>query len=78
MACGVATLGSTSGAIPEVIGHDEAIFPQGNADALAGRIRHVMNGTSMAQSQLERTRTLYTHDAVAAAWAGFIHQKLAA
>jgi glycosyltransferase involved in cell wall biosynthesis len=78
MACGVATLGSTSGAIPEVIGHAEAIFPHGDAQALVGCIRRVMNGASLAHGQLERTRSHYTHDAVAAAWAGFIHQKLAA
>lgn len=78
MACGVTTLGSTSGAIPEVIGHDEAIFPQGDAKALADRIRRVMNDATLAQSQHERTRTLYTHDAVATQWAGFIRQQLAA
>jgi len=78
MACGVTTLGSNSGAIPEVIGHDAAIFPHGDAQALAECILRAMSGTSMAQSQLERTRTHYTHDVVAAAWAGFIHQKLAA
>ncbi len=78
MACGVTTLGSTSGAIPEVIGHEAAIFPHGDAKALAERIRGVMNNSTIAQSQLERTRTHYTHDAVASAWAGFIHQKLAA
>lgn len=78
MACGVATLGSSSGAIPEVIGDAEAIFPHGDAVALAERIQSVMNGASPARSQIERTRMLYTHDAVAAAWAGFICQKLAA
>jgi glycosyltransferase involved in cell wall biosynthesis len=78
MACGVTTLGSSSGAIPEVIGHDEAIFPHGDAKALAECIRRVMNDTNLAKSQLERTRQLYTHDAVAASWAGFIQQHLAA
>lgn len=78
MACGVATLGSSSGAIPEVIGHDEAIFPHGEAKALAECIRRVMNDTNLAKSQLERARQLYTHDAVAASWAGFIQQRLAA
>lgn len=78
MACGVTTLGSSSGAIPEVIGHDDAIFPHGDAKALTDRIRHVMNDSTLAQSQLERTRRLYTHDAVAASWAGFIKQQLAA
>jgi glycosyltransferase involved in cell wall biosynthesis len=78
MACGVTTLGSSSGAIPEVIGHDEAIFPHGDAKALAERIRRVMNNPTLGHSQLERTRKLYTHDAVAAQWASFIQQKLAA
>ncbi|HRH94645.1 MAG TPA: glycosyltransferase [Prosthecobacter sp.] len=78
MACGVTTLGSSSGAIPEVIGHDEAIFPHGNAAALTACIRRVMHDSTLAQSQLERTRKLYTHDAVAAQWASFIQQKLAA
>lgn len=78
MACGVATIGSSSGAIPEVIGHDEAIFPHGDATALAGRIRAMMNDSTIAQSQLDRTRRLYTHDAVAAQWAAFIQHQLAA
>jgi glycosyltransferase involved in cell wall biosynthesis len=78
MACGVATIGSSSGAIPEVIGHEKAVFPHGDANALAGRIRAVMNDSTIAQSQLDRTRRLYTHDAVAAQWAAFIQHQLAA
>lgn len=78
MACGVATLGSDSGAIPEVIGREEAVFPHGNARALAERIRSVKNGSTIAQSQLERTRRLYTNEAVAAQWAAFIQHQLAA
>lgn len=80
MACGVATLGSSSGAIPEVIGHAEAVFPFGDAKALAGSIRQVMDDSdaTLAGSQLQRTRTLYTHEAVAAQWAGFVQGRLAA
>lgn len=78
MACGVATLGSSSGAIPEVIGHDDAIFPHGDASALAGCIRRVMHNSKLAESQLGRARMFYTHDAVAALWAGFIRSKHAA
>jgi glycosyltransferase involved in cell wall biosynthesis len=78
MACGVATLGSSSGAIPEVIGHEAAVFPHGDAKALAGRIRDVMHDSTLAQSQFDRTRRLYTHDAVAAQWAAFIQHQLAA
>jgi len=78
MACGVATLGSSSGAIPEVIGLEEAVFPQGDATALAARIRSVMNNSTIAPSQLDRTRRLYTNEAVAAQWAAFIQHQLAA
>ncbi|MDI1311029.1 glycosyltransferase [Prosthecobacter sp.] len=78
MACGVATLGSSSGAIPEVIGHEKAVFPHGDATALASCIRDVMNNSTIVQSQLDRTRRLYTHDAVAKQWAAFIHHHLAA
>lgn len=78
MACGVATLGSSSGAIPEVIGHADAVFPFGDAKALAARIRQVMSGSPLAQSQLLRARSQYTHEAVAAQWAGFIQERLAA
>lgn len=78
MACGVTTLGSSSGAIPEVIGHDDAIFPHGDANALADRIHRVMHDSTLADSQHERTRMFYAHDAVAALWAGFIQQKLTA
>jgi glycosyltransferase involved in cell wall biosynthesis len=78
MACGVITLGSSSGAIPGVIGNDNAIFPHGDAKTLADRIRGVMSNSTFAKVQLERTRQLYTHDAVAASWASFIKQRLAA
>lgn len=80
MACGVATLGSNSGAIREVIGHDEAIFPHSNAPALASRIRRMMDGdgTTIARSQHQRARVFHTHEAVAALWAGFIQHKLVA
>lgn len=78
MACGVVTLGSASGAIPEVIGHEEAIFSAGDAHALAERVRSVRHNTGLAARQRERTCQLFTHDAVAAQWAGFIQQRLAA
>ncbi len=76
MACGVATLGSSSGAIPEVVGEADAVFPWGNAEDLAGRVRQVMEGGTLAARQLERTRRVYTHDAVAEQWARFIQEKL--
>lgn len=82
MACGVATLGSDSGAIPEVIGMREAIFRHSDADALhqvLGRfVRDTMARLDLAKRQLERTRLLYSHEAVAQRWAEFIKQRLVA
>ena len=42
MASGVPVIGSTCGAIPEVIGDAGLIFPEGDADALAGAIRRTL------------------------------------
>lgn len=78
MACGVATLGSSSGAIPEVLGDASAVFPWGDAKALEARIRAVMGGAGLAARQLERTRAVYTHEAVAAQWARFLQGRLVA
>lgn len=82
MACCVPTLGSDSGAIPEVIGMSQAVFPQGDARALESLLAHFRQDAAaraeLANKQLERTRQLYTHEAVAARWAGFIHEKRAA
>jgi glycosyltransferase involved in cell wall biosynthesis len=76
MACGVSTLGSDSGAIPEVIGMKEAIFRHSDADALGSVLgsfcQNVSARQELAQRQLERTRQQYSHEAVAQRWAGFI------
>ncbi len=77
MACGVATLGSRSGAIPEVLADDAALFPSGDATTLAQHLREVKQGSDLATRQLQRVRDLITHDAVAARWAGFVHQRMA-
>lgn len=78
MACGVATLGARSGAIPEVLGDDAAIFPSGDASKLAQRLRELKKGSDLATRQLQRVRDLFTHDAVASQWAGFIRSRLLA
>ena len=41
MACGVPVIGSSSGAIPETIGDNGIIFPEGNVKVLAQRITEV-------------------------------------
>jgi glycosyltransferase involved in cell wall biosynthesis len=43
-ACGVPTLGSDSGAIPEVVGKGGIIVPEGDADALAAGLRKLAKG----------------------------------
>ena len=42
MASGVPVIGSTCGAIPEVIGEAGLIFPEGDAAALAGALRRML------------------------------------
>ena len=42
MACGVPVIGSTCGAIPEVIGDAGLIFAEGDSDALAGALRKML------------------------------------
>lgn len=77
MACGVATVGSSSGAIPEVIAHPEAVFPWGEMKPLASILRGLQGDAAaaarLAGSQRAHTRLHYTHEAVAARWAAFIH-----
>lgn len=43
MASGVPVIGSTCGAIPEVIGDAGLVFPEGNADALASALRRTLS-----------------------------------
>ena len=43
MASGVPVIGSTCGAIPEVIGDAGLVFPEGDADALAGALRQMLS-----------------------------------
>lgn len=78
MACGVATLGARSGAIPEVLDDESALFPSGDAAGLTKRIREIKQGSSLSTRQLQRVREVFTHDAVAARWTGFIVSKLCA
>lgn len=82
MACGVPTLGSDSGAIPEVIGMPEVIFHHGDVESLSTVLNRFRNDpvalAELAARQLERTSRLYTHEAVSARWSQFILSKLAA
>lgn len=47
MASGVPVIGSTCGAIPEVIGDAGLVFPEGDADALAGALRRMLTDENL-------------------------------
>jgi glycosyltransferase involved in cell wall biosynthesis len=50
MACGVPVIGSTCGAIPEVIGDAGLVFAEGDADALAGALQRIFSDGSLRES----------------------------
>ncbi len=49
MASGVPVIGSTCGAIPEVIGDAGLVFPEGNAEALAGAVKQLLSDTDLRE-----------------------------
>jgi len=69
MASGVPVIGTTCGAIPEVIGDAGLIVPENNADALANALRRMLSDAALRQrsAQLGRTRVeeYYAWDIVA-------------
>ncbi|MCS6836865.1 MAG: glycosyltransferase family 4 protein [Anaerolineae bacterium] len=75
MASGLPVIGSTSGAIPDVIGEAGLIVPEGDAPALAAALRHLMDDpTARARlGQQGRARVLahFTHDEIAEATVTF-------
>ena len=56
MACNVPTMGSDSGAIPEVVNLPEMTFPAGNTDALAAKILALLNDPSSREGAAGRQR----------------------
>jgi glycosyltransferase involved in cell wall biosynthesis len=60
MASGVPVIGSTCGAIPEVIGDAGLVFPEGDSDALAGAVKQLLSDKGLrerlAQAGLERVK----------------------
>jgi glycosyltransferase involved in cell wall biosynthesis len=49
MASGVPVIGSTCGAIPEVIGDAGLVFTEGDADALAGELRRMLSAEDLRE-----------------------------
>jgi glycosyltransferase involved in cell wall biosynthesis len=56
MACGVPVVGSSSGAIPDVIGEDGLIVPEGDVDALAAALRRLRDAPDLRQELRQRGR----------------------
>ncbi len=81
MACGVVTMGSDSGAIPEVLGDNEAIFQWGNVAQLTSLLQQAKENpermAALRQRQGQRVRDHFTHEAIAEDWAQFIKSRLA-
>ncbi|NDJ60841.1 MAG: glycosyltransferase family 4 protein [Chloroflexi bacterium] len=71
MASGVAVVGSSSGAIPDVIGDAGLVVPEGQVDTLAAALRRLQTDTDLrarlAAAGRERALTHFTHEQVAAA-----------
>jgi glycosyltransferase involved in cell wall biosynthesis len=74
LACGVAVVGSDSGAIPEVIGPAGGVFPEGDAAALAHTLADLLaqpaRRAELRALGLARVQAHYTVERVAAAVAG--------
>lgn len=56
MACGVPVIGSTCGAIPEVIGDAGLIFPEGDSRALAAALTQVLTDAALRERLAEAGR----------------------
>jgi glycosyltransferase involved in cell wall biosynthesis len=81
MACGVPALGADSGAIPEVLGSPEFIFPHSRPESIAERIawlaRDATLRSKVGAAQRRRVLDHYTNEAIARRYAEFIIPRLA-
>ena len=71
MAAGVPVVGSSSGAIPEVIGEAGLVFPEGDARALRAQLATLFDDPALRKRLVERGRArverLYTNERIAQA-----------
>lgn len=69
MACGTAVVGSTSGAIPEVIADAGIIFSENNAESLATELKRLIHNRNLlailGEKGRKRVETHYTWESVA-------------
>jgi len=56
MACGVPVVGSSSGAIPDVIGDAGLVFPESDRDHLAQHLRRLLDDPALRRDLAERGR----------------------
>ena len=82
MAAGVPVVGSSSGAIPEVIGEAGLVFPEGDAAALRAQLATLFDDPALRKRLIERGRArverLYTNERIARAQRDIYQQVLAA
>ena len=80
MACGVPTLGSDSGAIPEVIGAPDAVFPHSDVNALVQLLLKAIEDrhwrVALGKKQRQRVEINYSHEAVARSYTDFFLEML--
>lgn len=69
MAMGIPVVGSTCGEIPNVVGHPDLVFPEGDASALAQVLERLICEPEWrqqaAQHSLDRVHQYYTHERIA-------------
>ncbi|NEU76746.1 glycosyltransferase family 4 protein [Hassallia byssoidea VB512170] len=69
MAMGIPVVGSTCGEIPNVVGHPDLVFPEGDADALAKILQRLINDLDWweqaKQHSCDRVHNYYTNDRIA-------------
>ena len=69
MACGVPVIGSSSGAIPEVIGDAGLVFPERDHDALTSALEALRlepdRRHSLAEAGRERARAHFSNQTIA-------------
>jgi glycosyltransferase involved in cell wall biosynthesis len=81
MAAGVPVVGSSSGAIPEVIGEAGLVFPEGDAGALRAQLAVLFDDPVLRKRLVERGRArvarLYTNERIARAQVDIYREVLA-
>jgi len=76
MSCGVACIGSSSGAIPEVLGDQMLTFPPGDIHAIVDGISRAVDNPELGTRMRERVLARFTNRTVAEQWATFLLDRL--